>query len=253
MNSFDDISLAYDNTIDWDARLSREMPFLLSLLGKPESKRILDIACGSGRHSVALAAKGLQVIGLDMSRTMIQAANKHAEANKVKPTFIVADMIDVESMVEGYFDLIFCLGNSLALLHDVDSVRSLVKTIYRRLNDDGCFLAQILNFEEIHWTGFRNFPTKTGSLSDGTKVTFSRMFEHTDYPDSSTLIMSVFRKTNDDWVSEVSTQKVLNLNFGIMDNILNTIGFRHVEFFSDYNESPFEKKASRNMVIRAIK
>ncbi len=253
MNSFDDISLAYDNTIDWDARLSREMPFLLSLLGKPESKRILDIACGSGRHSVALAVKGLQVIGLDMSRTMIQAANNHAEANRVKPTFILSDMIDIDSVVEGSFDLIFCLGNSLALLYDIDSVQQLVKTVNNRLNDGAAFVAQVLNFEEIHWTGFRNFPMKTGRLSDGTEVTFSRMFEHTDYPDSSTLIMSVFRKTNDDWVSEVSTQKVLNLNFGIMTNILSTTGFRDVEFFSDYNESPFEKKASRNMVIRAIK
>lgn len=253
MNSFDDISLAYDNTIDWDARLNREIPFLVSLLKKPEKKRVLDVACGSGRHSVALAAQGAEVIGFDMSRTMIQAAQKLAEEKKVNPTFIVADMVDVESIIEGYFDLIFVLGNSLALLYDIDSVRSFVKTIYQRLNDGGHFSAQVLNFEEIHWTGFRNFPAKTGKLIDGTEVTFSRMFEHTDYPDSSTLIMSVFRKTNDDWVSEVSTQKVLNLNFGIMTNILSTTGFRDVEFFSDYNESPFEKKVSRNMVIRATK
>ena len=253
MSAFDEISLAYDNTIDWDARLSREIPFLVSLLSEPEKKRVLDIACGSGHHSVALAAQGAEVIGLDMSRTMIRAAQKHAEEKKVSPAFIVADMVDVESMVEGYFDLIFVLGNSLALLYDADSVRKLVKTIYQKLNDGGYFIAQVLNFEEIHWTGFRNFPTKTGNLSDGTELTFSRMFEHTDYPDSSTLIMSVFRKTNDDWVSEVSTQKVLNLNFSIMNNILNTTDFRDVEFFSDYSESPFEKKTSRNMVIRAIK
>ncbi|MDH4212327.1 MAG: class I SAM-dependent methyltransferase [Candidatus Thorarchaeota archaeon] len=253
MNSFDEISLAYDNTIDWVARLNREIPFLVSLLNEPEKKRVLDIACGSGRHSVALAAQGAEVVGFDMSRTMIEAAQKHAEENRVKPTFIVADMVDIDSIVEGYFDLIFVLGNSLALLHDIDSVRSLVETIYQRLNDGGSFLAQVLNFEEIHWTGFRNFPTKTGKLNDGTEVTFSRIFEHSDYPVSSTLIMSVFRKTNDDWVSEVSTQKVLNLNYSIMSDMLNIVGFRDVEFFSDYNESPFEKKVSRNMVIRAIR
>jgi len=253
MSAFDDISLAYDNTTEWDARLSREMPFLLALIGKPEKKRVLDIACGSGHHTVALAAQGSQVIGLDMSRTMIRAAEKHAETNKAKPTFIVADMIDVDSVVEGSFDLIFCLGNSLALLHDIDSVRQLIKTIYDRLNNRGSFVAQVLNFEEIHWTGFRNFPMKTGRLSDETEVTFSRMFEHTDYPDSSTLIMSVFRKTNDEWISEVSTQKVLNLNYNQMNDVLSTAGFTRVEFFSDYNESPFERKASRNMVIRAFK
>jgi glycine/sarcosine N-methyltransferase len=229
------------------------MPFLLSLLDKPEMKLVLDIACGSGHHSVALAAKGSQVVGLDMSRTMIQAANNHAEANKVKPIFILSDMIDVDSVVEGSFDLIFCLGNSLALLYDIDSIRQLVKTIHNRLNDGAAFVAQVLNFEEIHWTGFRNFPTKIGRLSDGAEVTFSRLLEHTNYPDSSTLIISAFRKKNDEWISEVSTQKVLNLNYNIMNEVLSTAGFGHVEFFSDYNESPFERKASRNMVIRAIK
>jgi 2-polyprenyl-3-methyl-5-hydroxy-6-metoxy-1,4-benzoquinol methylase len=253
MSAFDDISLAYDNSIDWDARLSRETPFLLSSIGRPENKRALDIACGSGRHTIALAAQGVEVIGLDMSRTMIQAAQKHAEASKVEATFIVADMIDVESVVEGSFDLIFVLGNSLALLNDIDSVRHVIKTLYGRLNDSGCFLAQILNFEEIHWTGFRNFPTKTGHLSDGTEVTFSRMFEHTDYPDSSTLIMSVFRRTNDDWISEVSTQKVLNLNYTVMSSILSAVGFKQVKFYSDYSESPFERKDSRNIVIRATR
>jgi glycine/sarcosine N-methyltransferase len=253
MNAFDEISLAYDNSIDWNARLSREIPFLLSSIDKTEMKRALDIACGSGRHTVALALQGLDVIGLDMSRTMIQAAQKHAAANKIKATFIVADMIDFESVVEGSFDLIFVLGNSLALLKDIDSVRFIVKALYQRLTEGGCFLAQILNFEEIHWTGFRNFPSKTGILSDGTEVTFSRIFEHSDYPDSSTLIMTVFRKAGNKWISEISTQKVLNLNFSIMSSILNTVGFNHVEFFSDYTGNPFERKDSRNMVIRAIK
>jgi glycine/sarcosine N-methyltransferase len=253
MNAFDEISLAYDNSIDWNARLGREIPFLLSSIDKTEKKRALDIACGSGRHTVALALQGLDVIGLDMSRTMIQAAQKHAASNKVKATFIVADMIDFESVVEGSFDLIFVLGNSLALLKDIDSVKFIVKALYGKLNEGGCFLAQILNFEEIHWTGFRNFPSKTGILSDGTEVTFSRMFEHSDYPDSSTLIMTVFRKAGNKWISEISTQKVLNLNFSIMSSILNTVGFNHVEFFSDYMGNSFERKDSRNLVIRAIK
>jgi len=253
MSAFDDISLAYDNTTDWDARLSKEIPFLLSLMDDPKEKRVLDMACGSGRHSVSLAEHGAQVIGLDMSRTMIQAAKKHAESNSVNPTFIIADMVDVDRVVEGAFDLVICLGNSLALLNSVESVRSVMKTVYKLLNDGGSFVAQVLNFEEIHWTGFRNFPMKTGKLSDGTEVTFSRLFEHTDYPDSSTLIMSVFKSNEGEWTSEVSTQKVLNLKYDLMNDALIEAGFENREFFSDYVRSPFERKESRNMVTRSVK
>ncbi len=253
MGAFDDISLAYDNTIDWKTRLSQEIPFLLSLLDNPKEKRVLDMACGSGRHSVSLAKHGAQVTGLDMSRTMIQAAQKHAESNGVKPVFIIADMVDVGRVVEGAFDLVICLGNSLALLNSVESVRSVMKAVYKLLNDGGSFVAQVLNFEEVHWTGFRNFPTKTGKLSDGTEVTFSRLFEHTDYPDSSTLIMSVSKNNDGAWISEVSTQKVLNLKHNVMSDALIEAGLGHVEFYSDYQRSPFDRKTSRNMVIRALK
>jgi len=253
MGAFDDISLAYDNAIDWKARLSQEIPFLLSLLDNPKEKRVLDMACGSGRHSVSLAKHGAQVTGLDMSRTMIQAAQNHAESNSVKPVFIIADMVDVDRVVEGTFDLVICLGNSLALLNSVESVRSAMKAVYKLLNDRGSFVAQVLNFEEIHWTGFRSFPMKTGRLSDGTEVTFSRQFEHTDYPDSSTLIMSVFKSNEGEWTSEVSTQKVLNLKYDLMSDALIEIGFENTEFFSDYVRSPFERKESRNMVIHCVK
>ena len=253
MNSFDDIALAYDKTIDWDSRLSREMPFLLSLIENTERPRVLDIACGSGRHSVSLAAHGAEVIGIDSSKIMILAAENYAKEQGVTPDFIVTDMERVKDAVEGVFDLIICLGNSLALLNDIDTLKQVVKETFHLLRDGGSFVAQVLNFEEIHWTGFRNFPTKVGKLSNGEEITFGRMFEHTDYPFSSTLVMSAFKKHDDEWISEVSTQKVLNLKHDQMMAIFKESGFNTVEIFPSYERGPFDKKYDRSMVIHASK
>ena len=249
MSSFDDISLAYDNTIDWDSRLKREMPFILSLLENVENPRVLDIACGSGRHSVALASHGAEVVGVDYSRSMIQAAEKHAADANVAPEFIVGEMESVKKTVEGPFDLVICLGNSLALTNDINSVKQVVKDIFSLLGDGGSFVAQVLNFEEIHWTGFRTFPSKVGLLSNGEEITFSRLFEHTDYPFSSTLVMSAFRKEGESWISEVSTQKVLNLKHDQMKTILEETGFSSSEIFSNYERGEIDKKYDRSMVI----
>jgi 2-polyprenyl-3-methyl-5-hydroxy-6-metoxy-1,4-benzoquinol methylase len=249
MSFFDDISLAYDNTIDWESRLKREMPFMLSLIKNIENPRVLDIACGSGRHSVALASHGAEVIGVDYSKSMIEAAENHASIKGVLPKFIVGDMEDIKTTVEGPFDLIICLGNSLALTNDLDSLKKVVKDILHLLKDGGSFVAQVLNFEEIHWTGFRTFPSKTGKLSSGEEVTFSRLFEHTDYPFSSTLVMSVFKKHGDEWISEVSTQKVLNLKHDQMMGLLKETGYSDVEIFPSYERGSFDKKYDRSMVI----
>jgi 2-polyprenyl-3-methyl-5-hydroxy-6-metoxy-1,4-benzoquinol methylase len=253
MKSFDDISLAYDNSIDWESRLNREMPFLLSLIENKEKPHVLDMACGSGRHSVFLAAYGAEVIGIDSSKSMIQAAKNHAKEHGVSPKFIIVDMEKIRDRVEGPFDLIICLGNSLALVHDIDALRQVVKDAFQMLRDGGSFVVQVLNFEEIHWSGFRNFPMKTGKLSNGEEITFARLFEHTDYPFSSTLVMSAFRKQKGEWISEVSTQKVLNLKHDKMKSILQEAGFSFIEFYSDFAGRLFKKMDDRSMVIHSMK
>jgi 2-polyprenyl-3-methyl-5-hydroxy-6-metoxy-1,4-benzoquinol methylase len=253
MTSFDDISIAYDNTIDWESRLKRELPFLISLIKSKQNPRVLDLACGSGRHSISLATQGAEVIGVDASKSMIRAAELNAKERGVAPKFIIAEMESIETTVDGPFDLIICLGNSLALVNDIDTLKKVVNQVFHLLGSGESFVAQVLNFEEIHWTGFRTFPSKTGKLSSGEEITFSRLFEHTDYPYSSTLVMSASRKNGESWVSEVSTQKVLNLKHNQMMAILEEAGFSSVEIFSNYERASFDKKNDRSMVILAVK
>ena len=120
MSSFDAVALAYDDAIDWKARLAREIPFLLSRLGSPDGKRVLDLACGTGRHSFALSLEGAEVVGLDNSKTMITRAKENARTLKVSPKFILGEMTKFQSIADGKYDMIICLGNSLALLDDFE-------------------------------------------------------------------------------------------------------------------------------------
>jgi sarcosine/dimethylglycine N-methyltransferase len=251
MSSFDDVALAYDDSIDWKARLAREMPFLTSRLGSPKGKRVLDLACGTGRHSVALALEGVEVEGIDNSKVMISRAKENAASKGVKPTFILDEMTEFESKVTGKYDLIICLGNSLALLEDFKTLERVISSVYNSLKDDGVFVAQTLNFEEIHRTGFRFFPQKGGKMDGGEDVVFSRFYEHTDPPNSSTLVMSAQMKVDDEWTSIVSTQKVLNLNSNVMKRLLAQAGFQETRFYSDYSESLFVGSDDRNMVIHS--
>jgi SAM-dependent methyltransferase len=251
MSSFDDVALAYDDAIDWKARLAREMPFLISRLGSPKRKHVLDLACGTGRHSVALSLEGAEVVGIDNSEVMISKAKEHAVSNGVSPEFILGEMAEFQSRATGRFDLIICLGNSLALLDDLNTLEKVLASVYNSLNDDGIFVAQALNFEEIYRTGFRFFPQKGGKMDTGDDIVFSRFYEHTDPPNSSTLVMSAQMKVKGEWTSLVSTQKVLNLDANLMKRYLAQAGFRETRFYSDYSESLFVGSDDRNMVIHS--
>jgi len=251
MNSFDDVALAYDDAIDWKTRLAREMPFLLSRLGSPKGKRVLDLACGTGRHSIAFALEGADVVGIDNSKIMLSRARKHATSRAVSPNFILGEMAEYQSIVEDRFDLVICLGNSLALLDDFETVGKVIAASYDSLKDGGFFIAQVLNFEEIHRTGFRFFPQKGGKMENGEDVVFSRFYEHTDPRNSSTLVMSAQTKVDGEWTSIVSTQRVLNLNSNILKRYLAQAGFQETRFYSDYSESLFVGSDDRNMVIHS--
>jgi len=251
MSSFDDIALAYDDAIDWNARLAREIPFLLSRLGNPKGKRVLDLACGTGRHAVALTLEGAEVVGIDNSEVMISRAKKHAESNGVAPKFILNGMEELQSASLDKYDLIICLGNSLALLDDLSILDRVLSSVFNSLEDSSLFVAQVLNFEEIHRTGFRVFPLKIGRMATGEEVVFSRFYEHTDPPNSSTLVMSAQMKIKGEWTSVVSTQRVLNLNENLMKRCLAQAGFRETRFYSDYSESLFVGSDDRNMVIHS--
>ncbi|TET10898.1 MAG: class I SAM-dependent methyltransferase [Candidatus Thorarchaeota archaeon] len=253
MSSFDKVALAYDDAIDWEARLAREMPFLISRLGNPKGKRVLDLACGTGRHSVTLALEEAEVTGIDNSEVMITRAKQHAATNDVSPKFILGEMTEVHSITADQYDLIICLGNSLALLDNLNNLEIVLSSVYNSLNEGGVFVAQALNFKEIHRTGFRFFPQKVGKMDTGEDVVFSRFFEHTDPPNSSTLVMSAQMKVKGEWTSLVSTLKVLNFNSDLLKRYLVQAGFQETSFYSDYSESPFVGSDDRNVVISSLR
>ena len=251
MSSFENVALAYDESIDWERRLAREIPFIVSRLGNPKGKRVLDLACGTGRHAAALAQKGATVVGIDNSEGMLSRAKEHASSMGVTPKFILGEMGEFQTLATDVFDLVLCLGNSLALLNSFNAVGEVIAAIHKSLVNDGIFIAQVLNFEEIHRTGFRFFPQKGGRMRSGEEVVFSRFYDHTDPPTSSNLVMTAQIQKDGEWTSLISIQKVLNLNSDLMIRSLAQAGFQETRFYSDYSESLFVGSDDRNMVIHS--
>jgi SAM-dependent methyltransferase len=68
-----------------------ECDFIEKEIGFDKRLRILDIGCGTGRHSVELAARGYAVTGLDLSGSMLARAREKAAARGVSPVFICHD------------------------------------------------------------------------------------------------------------------------------------------------------------------
>ncbi|NBX51142.1 class I SAM-dependent methyltransferase [bacterium] len=124
-----------------DERTEREVQFILSYAEKVHAKRILDIACGDGRHAWALQKRGYEVTGIDSSRDMIAAANEKFYSEKNRPVFLREDA-RYFSLPEK-FPLATMLFTAFGYSEDrKDDVR-ILKNIRKHMEDGGIFILDL--------------------------------------------------------------------------------------------------------------
>lgn len=117
-----------------DAAAKGEAAFAVRALGLPPGSRVLDVACGAGRHARALAALGHTVVGADLSRELLAAA---AEVRRVR-----ADMRALP--FEGAFDAATSFFTSFGYFDDAGNLRTL-RSIAASLRRGGVFFLDFLN------------------------------------------------------------------------------------------------------------
>lgn len=137
----------YDVSINWDARLAREIPVLESVLGPPGKGGLLDAGCGTARQACELARRGYRITGADASDEMIDIARRNATTSGVDAQFVVTPYDSLFATVGGGFDGLFCQGNALSAAGSAEAVRAAIDQFARCLRTGGRLFTQIVNFE----------------------------------------------------------------------------------------------------------
>ncbi|KGO94791.1 SAM-dependent methyltransferase [Flavobacterium subsaxonicum] len=115
------------------------MDNLTNYLNLPEDAKILDLACGKGRHSIYLNQLGYDVTGADLSENSIAAASKHANDT------LHFEVHDMRVPFEQKFDAIFNLFTSFGYFEqDSDNVVTL-KAICESLSEYGFGVIDFMN------------------------------------------------------------------------------------------------------------
>lgn len=125
-----------------------EIDFILEHLKIAPASRILDVGCGTGRHSVQLAKHGFTITGIDLSEGMLAIARQRAQDNHASVEFIRADATRWSG--DENYDVALCLcEGAFSLLNPSDDPfdhdRQILTNIYHSLKPGGSFLLTCLN------------------------------------------------------------------------------------------------------------
>ncbi|MEO6457620.1 MAG: class I SAM-dependent methyltransferase [Chloroflexia bacterium] len=194
-----------------------EIDFLTRNLPLRDYRLVLDLCCGTGRHSLAMADFGYIMTGLDASSYALETARKHDIGGKIE--FVQGDMRDL-SPLRGQFDVVLNLWQSLGYFNEEEN-KEVLRQICAKLRQGGRFVLDIYNRDFFKANqGTRVLESGSRRVVETKYMTGDRLTVHLDYGPSAQHDTYEWQLYTPDDICAVSEK----------------IGFRTVITCSDFDE-----------------
>lgn len=214
-----------------------EAAFLWKHLSLSPGSRVLDVACGLGRLSIPIAAKGCAVTGVDLSPECLRGAEEGARRAGVSIAWHRADMRELPW--DGAFDAAFCMGNSFGFLDDAGN-QTFLDSAARALEPGGRF---VLDFGQAAEAIFPRLEPRLEAEIGG-----FRFEEDTRYDVASSRVENRYVISRGGESEEkLASQRVYLA--GDVARMLERAGFEVVASFGSSAEEPFRLGAQRLLTV----
>jgi SAM-dependent methyltransferase len=211
---------------------------LIGHLNPPPGARMLDVACGKGRHSLQLAGKGYDVTGIDLSEDSIKEARRFESENL---HFYQHDMRLPAWIL--YFDYAFNFFTSFGYFKTQRENDNAIRTIAQSLKPKGVFVMDYLN---VHYAE-DHFVHQSEKEIDGINFLITKWYDENYF----------FKKiiVEDEALQEplVFTEQVAKFSLGDFTDMFAYQGLQIKEVFGDYNFSNYDVKKSPRLIMLAEK
>jgi SAM-dependent methyltransferase len=226
---YDDLAEDYADAIlsDFDQVSRRQGEELDALLRPRGVKRVLDVACGGGLQSLALAELGYQVTAIDISPGMIAEAKRNGERRGVAVDWVVGDWHDLSHLFAEPFDAVVCWGNSLSHVADADDLAAVLGETASVVGPHGICSVQLRDWDRVIAERPKGAIRQVKQTPEGRLISFDVW----QYPAPEVMVMEIFvlRERGDRW--EVRRREVIHRMIGRaeLEGAAKKAGFAKVE------------------------
>lgn len=211
---------------------------LVDHLQPKAGSRMLDVACGKGRHSKTLASLGFEVTGIDLSYDSIKFAKQFEKDNL---SFFVHDM-RLPFWIN-YFDFAFNFFTSFGYFKTRREHDDAIRTIAKSLRPTGLLVIDYLNTHYVEEHLIHNEVKKIGD----TTYDIHRWDDETHFYKKITVIDPSLTE------SMSCTEKVAKLSLGDLTDMVSFQGMQVKEVFGDYDFSHYDVRKTPRLILIAEK
>jgi SAM-dependent methyltransferase len=207
------------------------MDNLTHYLNLPEKAKVLDLACGKGRHAIYLNQLGFNVIGADLSENSIQEAQKNSNDT------LHFEVHDMRIVFEDKFDAIFNLFTSFGYFENDEDNLTTLKAIKESLSDYGFAVIDFMNVANV----LENLVPEETKTVDGIDFNIKRhlkdghIYKEIDFEDQGNTYHF--------------TEKVKALTLKDFEEMMEEAGIFLLDIFGDYKLKKFHKTESERLIM----
>ena len=233
------------------AGITDDIPFYLRQ-ARELGGSVLEIACGTGRITIPLAEAGIDITGLGLAEGMLEHAKEKAARKGIDIDWVLGDCRSFD--LGRRFNLIFFPFNSIAHLHDPDSIEACLACVRAHLSDEGRFIVDIFNprLDILFRDASERYPVAEYPDPDGAGTV--TVTENNVYDAASQVnhIKWYYR------VGKGGEELVADLDMRIffpqeLDALLRSGGFTVEAKYGDFDESPFTSTSPKQITrVRSL-
>jgi 2-polyprenyl-3-methyl-5-hydroxy-6-metoxy-1,4-benzoquinol methylase len=211
------------------------LTLVLDNVSIPENAKVLDAACGAGRHSLILAEKGYAVTAFDLSRNLLKIGQENSESQGLSVNFLCADIRNI--CLRGAFDLVLNMFTSFGYFESDDENFNFFKNVKKMLKNDCYLVLDYLNSSYL----MNNLVSENISRIEGKQI-----LERRNLVDGF-VIKDIEIKYNG--ITRVFKEKVKLYSYKKLIMNFKEMGFNVFKVFGNYNGEPFSELKSERLII----
>jgi len=205
---------------------------LIDYLQIPKGSKLIDIACGKGRHAKYFNKKGMDVVGVDLSQNSINTAKKDENKNL---QFSVHDMR--ENYQENSFDVVTNLFTSFGYFENNKDEQKAINAMANNLKKEGILIIDFMNAKKV----IANLVLKEQKTINNIQFDITRQVK-------DGFIIKDIRIT-DGKEEQQFQEKVKAITLADYSEFITNAGLKIIDIFGNYKLDNFDEKISDRLIL----